>query len=83
MAGRYSNMFGEPMSELRRKGIFTSGCVNVAEMMQLCHRSQAMETQSTTYYMAIFGFTLLADKTRTGMGPHPILVVNVDQDEIA
>ena len=39
-----TNQFGEPMSELRRKGIFTSGCVNVAEMMQLCHRSQVMQT---------------------------------------
>ena len=29
------NLFGEPVSELQRKGIFTSGCVNVAEVMQL------------------------------------------------
>ena len=34
-----TNLFGEPMSELRWKGIFTNGCVNVAEVMQLCHRS--------------------------------------------
>ena len=33
--------------------------------------------------MAIVGSTLLANKTRTGMRPHPILIVNVDQDEIA
>ena len=78
-----TNLFGEPMFELRRKGIFTSGCVNVVEVMQLCHRSQAMETQSTAYYMAIVGSTLLADKTRTGMRPHPILAVNVEKDEIA
>ena len=78
-----TNLFGEPISELRRKRIFTSGCINVAEVMQLCHRSQAMDTQSTAYYMAIVGSTLVADKTRTGMQPHPILVVNVDQDEIA
>ena len=71
------------MSELRRKGAFTSGCVNVAELMQLCHRSQAMDTQSTAYYMAIVGSTLLADMTRTDMRPHPILAVNIDQDEIA
>ena len=76
-------LFGEPMAELRRKGTFKAGCINVAEVMQLCHRSQAMETQSTAYYMAIVGSTLLADKTRTGMRPHPILTVNVDQDEIA
>ena len=42
-----------------------------------------METQSTTYYMAIVGSTLLADKTRTDMRPHPILTINVDQDETA
>ncbi|XP_057524392.1 protein MAINTENANCE OF MERISTEMS-like [Amaranthus tricolor] len=78
-----TNLFGEPMSELRRKGIFTCGCINVAEVIKLCHRSQFMETQSTAYYMAIVGSTLLADKTRTGMRPHPILAVNVDQDEIA
>ena len=71
------------MSELRRRGVFTSGCVNVAELMQLCHRSQATDTQSIAYYMAIVGSTLLADKTRTGMRPHAILAVNVDQDEIA
>ena len=28
-----TNFFEEPMSELRRKGIFTSACVNVAEVM--------------------------------------------------
>ena len=28
-----TNMFGEPMSKLRWKGIFTSGCVNVDEVM--------------------------------------------------
>ena len=78
-----TNLFGEPMSELRRKGIFTSGCVNVAEVMQLCHRSQSMDTQSTAYYMVIIGSTLLADKTRTDMRPHLILAMNVDQDEIA
>ena len=33
--------------------------------------------------MAIVGSTLLVDKTRTGMRPHPILTVNADQDEIA
>ena len=78
-----TNWFGEPMSELRRRGVFTSGCMNVAELMHLCHRSQAMDTRTTTYYMAIVGSTLLADKTRIGMRPHPILTVNVDQDEIA
>ncbi|XP_057543246.1 protein MAINTENANCE OF MERISTEMS-like [Amaranthus tricolor] len=77
------NLFGQPMSELRRRGTFTSGCVNVAELMQLCHRSQAIDTQSTTYYMAIIGSTLLADKTRTRMRPHTIFAVNADQDEIA
>ncbi|XP_057517610.1 protein MAINTENANCE OF MERISTEMS-like [Amaranthus tricolor] len=40
-----------------------------------------MEIQSTTYYMAIVSSTLLADETKTGMRPHPILTVNVDQDE--
>ena len=63
--GAIAALFGEPMSELRRKGIFTSGGINVAEVMQLCHRSQAMETQSTTYYMAIVGSTLLVDKCNT------------------
>ena len=42
-----------------------------------------METQSITYYMAIVSSILLADKTRTGMRPHPILTVNADQDKIA
>ena len=32
-----TNLFEEPMSELRRKGIFTCGGINVAEVMQLCH----------------------------------------------
>ena len=76
-------LFGEPMSELRLKGIFTSGCINVGEVMRLCHRSQAMETRLTAYYMAIIGTTLPADKTRTDMRPHPILTINVDPDEIA
>ena len=42
-----------------------------------------MDTQSTAYYMAIVSSTLLAHKTRIGMQPHPILSMNVDQDEIA
>ena len=33
--------------------------------------------------MAIVSSTLLVDKTRIGIRPHPILTVNVDQDEIA
>ncbi|XP_057535249.1 protein MAIN-LIKE 1-like [Amaranthus tricolor] len=78
-----TNLFGEPMSELRRRGAFTSGCVNVAELMQLCHRSQSIDTQSTAYYMAIVGSTLLADKTRIDMQLHAIFGVNADQDEIA
>ena len=81
--GAITGLIGEPMSELRQKGIFIGGGINVAEVMQLCHRSQAMETQSTTYYMAIVGSTLLADKTRTGKRPHPILTINIDHDEIA
>ena len=39
-----AGLFGEPISELRRKGIFTSGCIKVGEVMHLCHRSQATET---------------------------------------
>ncbi|XP_057528012.1 protein MAIN-LIKE 1-like [Amaranthus tricolor] len=78
-----TNLFGEPMSELRRRGAFTCGSVNVAELMRLCHRSQAMDTQTTAYYMAIVGSTLLAYKTRIGMPPHLILAVNVDQQEVA
>ena len=78
-----ASLFGEPMSELRRKGYFTSESINVGEIMHMCHRSQALETQSTAYYMAIMGSTLLVDKTRAGMRPHPILPVNVDQDEIS
>ena len=78
-----AGLFGEPMSELRRKGIFTSGRINVGQVMHLCHRSQAMETQSTAYYMTIVDFTLLEDKTRIGMRPYLILTVNADQDEIA
>ena len=46
-----TNLFGKPMSELPRRGVFTSGYVNVAELMQLCHRSQATDTQSTAYYI--------------------------------
>ena len=71
------------MSELRRKGYFSSGSISVGEVMQMCRRSQALETQRTAYYMVIVGSTLLVDKTRTGMRPHPILTVNADQDEIA
>ncbi|XP_057540652.1 protein MAIN-LIKE 2-like [Amaranthus tricolor] len=81
--GAIADLFGEPMSELRRKGIFTSGGINVVEVMQLCHRSQAMETQSTAYYMAIVGSTLLVDKTKIDIRPHPLLTVNIDLDEIA
>ena len=70
------------MSELRRKRYFISGSINVGENMPMCHQSQALETQSTVYYMAIVGSTLLVDKTRIGMRPHPILIVIADQDEI-
>ena len=76
-------LFGKPISELRRKGYFTSRSINVGEMLQLCHRSQSLETQATAYYMAIVGSMLLVDKTRVKMRPHPILAVTVDQDEIA
>ena len=31
--GAIAGLFGEPMSELRRKGIFISGGINVAEVM--------------------------------------------------
>ncbi|XP_057548371.1 protein MAIN-LIKE 1-like [Amaranthus tricolor] len=78
-----TNLFGEPLSELLRKGAFTSGCISVAELMRLCHRPQAMDTQTTAYYMAVIGSTLLADKTRIGMRPHPILAVNDDQQDVA
>ncbi|XP_057529912.1 protein MAINTENANCE OF MERISTEMS-like [Amaranthus tricolor] len=78
-----TNLFGEPLSELRRKGSFTGGCITVAELMRLCHRSQAMDTQKTAYYMAVIGSTLLADKSRIGMRPHPILAVNDDQQDVA
>ena len=78
-----AGLFGEHMSELRRKRYFTSGCINIDEVMHMCHRSQAMETQCTAYYIAIVSSTLLANKTKTGMQPHPILTVNADQDEIA
>ena len=33
--------------------------------------------------MAIVGSTLLMDKTRVGMRPHPIVAVTADQDDIA
>ena len=55
----------------------------LAFVLQLCHRSQSLKTQTTAYYMAIVGFTLLVDKTRVGMRPHPVLDVIADQDEIA
>ena len=78
-----AGLYGKPMSKLRRKGYFTRGSINVGEGLHMCHRSQALETQSTAYYMAIVGSTLLVDNIRTGMRPHPILTVNVDQDERA
>ena len=68
-----AGLFGEPLSELRGKGHFTSGSINVGALFQLCHRSQSMETQATAYYMAIVGSTLLVDKTRVGMRPHPVV----------
>ena len=77
-----AGLFGEPMSKLRRKRYFTSGSINVGEIMHMCRRSQALETQSIAYYMAIVGSTQLVDKTRVGMRPHPLLTVNADQDEI-
>ncbi|XP_057522497.1 protein MAIN-LIKE 2-like [Amaranthus tricolor] len=45
--------------------------------------SHALDTQTTAYYMAVIGSTLLADKTRTGMRPHPIVVVNDDEQDVA
>ena len=51
-----AGLFGEPIFELRRKGYFTSGSINVGEVMHMCHRSQALETQCTAYYMAIVWF---------------------------
>ena len=78
-----AGQFGEPVSELRRKRYFTCGSINVGEVMHMCHRSQALETQCTACYMAIVGSTLLVDKTRTRMRPYPILTVNADQDEVA
>ena len=78
-----AGLFGEPVAELRRKGYFKDGSINVSDMLQLCHRSQALETQSTAYYMAILGSTVLVDKTRIGVRPHPIIAVTADQDEIS
>ena len=51
--------------------------------MHTCHRSQALKTQTTAYYMTVVGSTLLLDKNRTGMQPYPIHTVNADPDEIA
>ncbi|XP_057535347.1 uncharacterized protein LOC130813525 [Amaranthus tricolor] len=48
-----AGLFGMPLSELRAKGHFTSGSINVGALLQLCHRSQSMDTQCTAYYMAI------------------------------
>ena len=39
-----AGLFGEPMSELRKKGYFTSCSISVGEVMQMCHRSQALKT---------------------------------------
>ncbi|XP_057524673.1 protein MAINTENANCE OF MERISTEMS-like isoform X2 [Amaranthus tricolor] len=78
-----AGLFGEPLSEMRGKGHFTSGNINVGALLQLCNRSQSMETQATAYYMAIVGFTLLVDKTRVGIRPHPVVVVTADQHDIA
>ena len=41
-----AGLFGEPMSELHRKGCFTSGSISVGEMLQLCHCSQSLETRA-------------------------------------
>ena len=65
-----------------KEGVLHSGSINVGEVMQMCHRSQTLETQCIAYYMAIVDSTLLVDKTKIGMRPHPILSVNVDQNEI-
>ena len=78
-----AGLFGEPLSELRAKGHFTSGSINVGSLLQLCHRSQSGDTQATAYFMAIVGSTLLVDKTRVGMRPHPVLAVAADQADIA
>ncbi|XP_057535379.1 protein MAIN-LIKE 1-like [Amaranthus tricolor] len=78
-----AGLFGMPLSELRAKGHFTSGSINVGALLQLCHRSQSMDTQRTAYYMAIVGSTLLVDKTRVGMRPHPVVTVTADQADIA
>ena len=75
-----ASLFGEPMSELRGKGHFTSGSINVGVSLQLCHRSQSMETQATAYYMAIVGSTLLVDKTRVGMRLTPLLPAAYQHD---
>ena len=51
--------------------------------MHMCHRSQSLKTQFAAYYMAIVDSTLLVDKSRVGMRPHPILTVDADRDEIS
>ncbi|XP_057543407.1 protein MAIN-LIKE 1-like [Amaranthus tricolor] len=78
-----TGLFAEPLSELHAKGHFTSGSINVGALLQLCHRSQSRDTQSTAYLMALVGCTLFVDKIRVGMRPHPILVVAADQAGIA
>ena len=78
-----ASLFGDPIAELQRKGSIINGNVNVSELLELCHRSQSLETQSSAYYMAVVGSTLLVDKTRSGMKPHPIIAVTADKGEIA
>ena len=65
-----AGLFEEPMSELRRKGYFTNGSINVGEIMHLCHRSQALEIQCTAYYMAIVGSTLIRLKLGWNLTPY-------------
>ena len=65
-----AGLFEEPMSELRRKGYFTNGSINVGEIMHMCHRSQALEIQCTAYYMAIVGSTLIRLKLGWNLTPY-------------
>ena len=72
-------LFEEPMSELRRTGMFTSGGINVSDFLSLCNRIRSLWMQPTTYHMDIVGSILLVDKTRTRIRCHRILVVDADQ----
>lgn len=69
-------LFGEPMSELFKIGMYISGGIYIGDLLNVCNRTQPLQVQSTTYYMAFVELKLPVNKTCARMRHHPILAVS-------